>query len=210
MNISFSDIARVKREAKRLRSEHPDLSHSQRLNLAATKYFSVRGFHELNRYWEKTMSQYVVEKAGGLAYCTFCGTEFVPGVATERNAHSKRHAAFEEAVDVLKYAPQHYAEREAGKAKGYDLLHDAGAAERLEGAVLVLRAWFDRSLVSAISDSYWKSHPSFEQYVSYVVGDLGDFSSETVNELVSRYGRQDGVIPPGRSYWYPPQKKRKG
>lgn len=210
MNISYSDVARVKREAKQLRSEHPDLSHSQRLNLASAKLFGVRGFHELNRHWERSINQHLVEKDGGVAVCNFCGLEFVPGMASERNAHRKRHEAFEEAVYVLKYVPQHYAEREAGKAQGYKLMREAEAEKRLEGALLVLRAWFDRSLISAIDGFYWKEHPSFGQYVTYMAGDLDGFPQDVVDALVAKYGRKDGVIPRGRSYWYPPKKKRQG
>lgn len=210
MNISFSDVARVKREAKQLRSEHPDLSHGQRLDLASAKLLDVRGFHELKRHWEKSMSQHLVEKASGVAACTFCGLEFVRGMASERNAHSKRHGTFEEAIGVLKYVPQHHAEREAGKAEGYELMREAEAEKRFEGALLVLRAWFDRSLVSAISDSYWKAHPSFDQYVAYMAGNLDGFPQDVVDALAAKYGRKDGVIPRGRSYWYPPKKKRQG
>lgn len=207
--ISYSDIQAVKREAKRLRTEHPDLSLTKLQDMAAAELFGVRGFHELNKWRDRTVAENTVEGDGGGLTCTFCGTTFYPDISSERTLHRKRHDAFEEAATYLGYAPKQHAEREAMKKAGYELLRAETLDKQVEGLLMVARGWFDRSLDAAIDSAYWKQHPTFEAYVSYVIGDLEHLPAAAVKAVVERYGRVDGVIPQGKSYWYPPKKGRK-
>lgn len=203
MKVSFCNMQHVKREAKKLRLLHPDLSHSKLLSLAAINLFGVRGFHELNKLREQTINQYLVGTEH-LAKCTYCGLEFCPDVAADRKTHRVRHDAYEEATGVLNYAPQQYADREAGKKNGYAKMHnDLHLEQKTLGALMVIQAWFDRSLDAAIDGKYWKKHPSFEQYIGYIVSNLEAFPNQVVDALIQRYGRTDGVIPNGQTYWYP-------
>lgn len=81
--------------------------------------------------------------------------------------------------------------------------------ERLaeEGAEKILRGWFDRSLDAAITGGYWRRHPTFEQYVAMTdVG--GSIPAEVWELLRARYGRIEGEIAPGYSYWLPEGEER--
>lgn len=206
MIISFSDMLRVKREAKQLRTIHPDIPHNKLLSQAATALFGVRGFHELIKLREQTINEHLIATES-LAKCNFCGLEFCPDIADDRKTHQTRHNAFEEATGVLNYIPKQYADREASKKSGYILMQDSdlGPEQQLQGALMIIRAWFDRSLDSAIDGQYWKQHPGFEQYITYIVGDLDSFPLPIVDALIQRYGQKDGLIPKGKSYWYPPK-----
>lgn len=205
MHISYADVARVKREAKIIRTEFPEVSLMNRQSIAAQRLFGVRSFHELTKLREKARRQNLALSEDGVATCALCGLHFCPDVPEDVKTHQDRHDAYEEAQTVLGYAPQHYPEREASKKTGHLLAWDGVTIdEQVDGALMVIRAWFDRSLDSAIDGGYWKQHPKFETYVSYVVGDL-NFSGSVVSLLVQRFGNVDGVIPKGRSYWYPPR-----
>lgn len=206
MDISVSDVDRVKREAKMLRKTFPDkpLGHLQ--SLVAHTLFGVRNWHELLELRKRTRNQHLVI-SDDTAACPICGFIFCPEISDDRKGHEVRHDAYELATGALKYVPQLHAEREASKKRGYALMADgATEAARIEGALIVIRAWFDRSLDAAIDGSYWKQHPKFDEYVAYIGGDLETFPSSVVTTLQGRFGRVDGVIPRGRSYWYPPKK----
>lgn len=202
--ISFQDILKTKKYASTLRKQHPLLSRGELLSRAAIDLFCVRNFHELTALRKKTVEKYLVGDEN-LATCSYCGLQFCLNVKDDVKEHSRRHDAFEEASHVLRYTPQLYAEREASKQEGYQLLGNAEPQKRYEGAQLILRAWFDRSLVSAIDGKYWKKHPSFEKYVSYVSGDINMFPSDVAQRIVATYGTQEGVIPVGQTYWHPPR-----
>lgn len=205
MHISYADISRVKREAKIIRKESPDTSLMNCQSLAAQRLLGVRNFHELTKLREKSRLRDLAQAEDGTATCMLCGMHFCLDVRDDVKAHQSRHDAYEEAVAVLGYTPQHYPEREVDKKKGNTLAWEGdGIDEQVDGALLVIRAWFDRSLDSAIDGGYWKQHPKFEAYVSFVVGDL-NFSSAVTSALIQRFGKIDGVIPKGRSYWYPPK-----
>lgn len=205
MHISYADFSRAKREAKKIRKELPHSSLMNCQSIAAQRLFGVRSFHELTKLREKTRRQDLALSEDGIATCALCGLHFCLDVPEDVKNHKKRHDAYEEAVSVLGYAPRHYPDREADKKTGHTLAWEGATEdERLDGALLVIRAWFDRSLDSAIDGGYWKQHPQFEAYVSFVVGDL-NFSEAVTSSLIQRFGKVDGVIPKGRSYWYPPK-----
>ncbi|WP_374344435.1 C2H2-type zinc finger protein [Azonexus sp.] len=205
MHISYADIARVKREAKKIRAEFPETSLMNCQSIAAQRLLGVRSFHELTRLREKTRLRDLAPSENGVTTCAICGLHFCMDDLEDVKAHRNRHDAYEEAVTVLGYAPQHYPEREARKKKGHLLAWEGATLDdQVDGALMVIRAWFDRSLDSAIDGGYWKQHPTYDTYVSYVVDDL-NFSGSVTSLLVQRFGRIDGVIPKGRSYWYPPK-----
>lgn len=203
-SISLSDVTRVKREAKRLADQYPKLTLGRRQDVAAHELLGVRNYHELIELRKATINRSVVT-SNGVAHCQVCGLSFCDDLKEDRDTHQRRHDAFEEATTALKYVPGLHVEREALKKIGYELLRSIDLREQIEGLLMVIRGWFDRSLESAIRDGYWKQHPVFEAYASFVVGDLAQHPQAAVDALVERFGRVDGVIPKGRSYWYPPK-----
>lgn len=205
-SISALDMGRAKQFAKQSKSSFPQLSHTERLDYAAQQLFKARNYHELNKWRESTIQQYVII-SGNIATCGYCGRCFAPDIKDEQNSHRSWHDAFEEAATALGYIPEQMSQREKRKKNGYAALSNGANMEQLlSGALDVLRGWFDRSLCSAISYGYWKQHPQFNTYVSYMVGYLSDphFPQEVRSELESKFGRVDGVIEKGYSYWYPP------
>jgi hypothetical protein len=47
-------------------------------------------------------------------------------------------------------------------------LSDQTLEVRLEGLLMLLRGWFDRSLCKAIYGNYWRKHPTFAAYVAMI------------------------------------------
>lgn len=203
-SIFFSDVTHVKREAKRLADQYPKLTLGQRQDVAAHELLSVRNYHDLIALRKATINRSVVT-SNGIAHCQFCGLSFCDDLKEDRDTHQRRHDAFEEATTALKYAPSFHIEREALKKIGYELLQSIDIGKQVDGLQMVIRGWFDRSLESAILDGYWKQHPVFETYASFVIGDLTEHPQTAVSVLAERFGRVDGVIPEGRTYWYPPK-----
>lgn len=202
-SISLKDVERVKKHAKSLKSDYPHLSHSARLDRAAHELFKARSYHELNKWRETTISSCVTDD-GTVAICSFCGLQFARDIRDDLRLHHNRHDAFESAHNALGRLPEQHREREDRKRAGYEILHEGTNTEqRVNGALEVLRAWFDRSLEGAIESGFWKKHPTFEIYVSYMIGELTQFPADVRKVLEDRFGRQDGMIKPGHSYWYP-------
>jgi zinc-finger of acetyl-transferase ESCO len=205
MHISFADTLRLKHEAKKLRSEFPSKTLSHCKLIVVQDLFGLRDLHEFNQLRKQSIER-DLSHSGGLASCTFCGMEFCPAHAEDRKLHKARHDAFDEAISVLEYTPQLLKAREVSKRDGYLLLANANSEEQKQGALMVMRAWFDRSLDAAINNGYWKKHPKFNDYISYIVGATPSFPAHVVALLKQQYGQTDGVIPKGGSYWYPPKK----
>lgn len=201
-HISFNDIKRTQAEAKKLKQDHPELGYMQRLDVATQKLFSLRHYRELEKLREKTISSNLVT-GDHTATCVYCGFCFAPDLPAERKEHIVRHNNYEEAVSVLAYKPMHYAEREASKKSGYELLNADSAEQQVDGALTVVRAWYDRSLDSAIDGNYWKKHPTFEKYVAMINAQENTFSAQVESELIARHGILAGQIPSGKTYWYP-------
>lgn len=201
-HVSFEDIKRTKAEAKTLKQSHPELSYMQRLDVAAQNLFGLRHYRELDKLREKTILSHLV-LGDGTASCTYCGMYFAPDIPEEHKEHSARHDNYEEAVTVLAYKPMLYAEREAHKKSGHELLHTGTLEQQVKGALAVIRGWFDRSLDKAIDGNYWKKHPRFEQYVSMINAQKDSFPAKVEEVLKEKYGELPGQIPDGQSYWFP-------
>lgn len=203
--ISASDIERAKKLAKQSISLHPHLSYTKRLDYAAQQLFSARSYHELNKWREATIQNHVVA-TGGTSVCSYCGLNFCPDLKEDQKQHREEHDAFEKAVTDLHYIPEHYNQQEIRKKDGYARLSNGvNTQQRVAGALDVMRSWFDRSLRASIRSGYWKQHPKFEEYISYMIGGLNLtlFPQDVISELESRFGRIDGVIKKGYSYWHP-------
>lgn len=201
-HISFDDIKHTQAEAKKLKQDHPELSYMQRLDVATQKLFRLRHYRELEKLREKTISSNLIT-GDHTATCVYCGLCFAPDLPAEHKEHKVRHNNYEEAVSVLAYKPMHYAEREASKKSGYELLSANSAEQQVHGALQVIRAWYDRSLDSAIDGNYWKKHPAFEKYVAMINAQENIFSALVESELIARYGVLADQIPSGQTYWYP-------
>lgn len=210
MKISFADTLRITREAKKLRQTFPEKKHTFFLSEVAKQQFGLRSFHEFNKLRKQTIEQNFVWSGGvgSFADCTFCGLKsFCPDHPHDNKLHQARHNAFEEASVVLNYTPAFHAQREVSKRHGHSLLNDPNLEMQVTGALEILRSWFDRSLEDAIINSYWKQHPEFKEYVPLMIGNSQNFSARVASLLENQYGRTDGVIRQGDSYWYPPKKK---
>lgn len=204
ISISASDIERAKKLAKQSTSLHPHLSYTKQLDYAAQQLFRARNYHELNKWREATIQSYVVA-TGTTSVCSYCGLNFYPDIKEDQKQHREEHDAFEKAVTDLHYVPEHYTQREIRKKDGYKRLSNGvNTQQRMAGALDVIRSWFDRSLHASIKSGDWKQHPKFEEYISYMVGglNLALFPQDVISELESQFGRVDGVIKKGYSYWY--------
>ena len=102
----------------------------------------------------------------------------------------------------LNYHPGTYAEREKMKQDGHQKASYAEQIEdRIAGLLMITRGWFDRSFHDAVSDGYWKRHPSFEEYVAMMVPHLETTYPTLALIVAERYGRLPGIISKGSTYW---------
>jgi len=135
--------------------------------------------------------------------CETCGLLYVPGEPGENRAHSTRHRRWVSATNFLKYSPIHHREREDIKREAHSILQSNVSLEkRIQGATMVLRTWFDRSLEAAIIGGYWKKHPKFDNYVAMMLSHENlPFSEDVLKHLKNKFGTNPGQIPDGKSYW---------
>lgn len=202
--LTLADIHSVKRHAKRLKVKFPELPHTKRLDMASVEVVGARSYHELNCNFEKVINQNLDVPDGprSVSHCLYCDYRFAADYKPDQKTHREIHERFMEVSELLNYRPGTYVERERMKQDGY---HQANHAEQIEdrvdGLLMIARAWFDRSFHDAVSDGYWKRHPSFEKYVAMIVPHLEAMYPAIAVIVVERYGRMPGLIPKGSTYW---------
>lgn len=201
---TFADVQSVKRLAKQLKHAHPELPHGKRLDLAAADLLGLRNYHELNRRFQAVIDQYLDSPSGpnAVAHCLYCDFRFAADLKEDQQQHRQIHERIMEVHEITGYRPGTYVERETLKKEGHAKARSAAPLEdRVEGALLVLRGWFDRSYRSAIDDGQWRKHPSFEAYVAMMVPYIEDLLPDLAPSLATRYGRTPGVIAHGQTNW---------
>lgn len=201
---SFSDVQNVKRHAKTLKATHPELPHGKRLDLAAADLLGVRNYHELSRRFKAIIDQHleIPEGLNVVAYCRYCHFRFAPELNEDQLEHREFHERIMEAEESCGFRPMTAVQRDLQRLKGYDLVHRAATLEeRVEGAILLLRALFDGSFANAIYAGQWRKHPSFEQYAAMITPYAEEHYFELAPVLAQRFGRLPGVIPLGQDYW---------
>jgi hypothetical protein len=203
LQITYSHIKQIKRTAKELKNTYPSLKLGQRQDKAAAQ-LGVRDYHEAIRLYDKWLMLDVHISSSGVGKCAFCEFSFVPDFKDDRKAHQDVHERFHEASVALNYNPGHYPQRELMKQEGRaKALSDEDLETRLDGLLMLLRGWFDRSLSKAIYGDYWRKHPTFEGYVSMIQDTLSYQYANLAAALKTRYGYNPGEIKPGESDWYP-------
>lgn len=140
-------------------------------------------------------------------YCKVCGIEHA---GEDDREHIVRHRKFIKATQDLLYVPSLYHAQEHEKSKGWDLFYKESSLEdNINGALLVLRTHFDRSLIAGIDGdfkgrSYYKIHPSFEEYISHACLEyLFEKKTEVIKELRKTYGKSKFPLEDGSTYWKP-------
>lgn len=198
------DVKYVKKLAKQANTSHPHLSYYQRLDMISQKLFGVRNYRDLRRR-AISMVHAHCKPLDGFAYgCSLCGFTFVPDSPEECAAHEEIHLRFEEALYALFRLPPPYAEREKSKQQGYIAASEAlSAQEEVAGIEMMVQAWFDHSLESAIVNGYWKQHPSFDDFAAMVFHLVEPHLKLGRDLYLAKYGETPGEIEPGKSYWYP-------
>lgn len=201
---TFADVQNVKRLAKQFKQTHPELPHGKRLDLAAADLLGLRNYHELNRRLQAVIDQYLDLPSGSnaVAHCLYCDLRFAADLKEDQQLHRKTHERIMKVHEITGYRPGTYVERETLKKDGYAKARSASSLEaRVDGALLVLRGWFDRSYRSAIDDGQWSKHPSFGEYVAMMVPYMEDLFPDLAPSLAKRYGRTPGVIAHGQTNW---------
>ncbi|MDW8842246.1 hypothetical protein [Pseudomonas fluorescens] len=206
MQITYSHIKKIKRVAKELKHTHPSLKLGQRQDIAAVQELGVRNFHEAMRLYDRWLMEHVHTPPGdaGVSKCSFCEFSFSADLKQDRGDHREIHERYHEVGEALGYVPAGLMDRERMKRDGREQALSTGDLEtRIEGLLLALRGWFDRSLSSAIHRGYWRNHPTFDDYVSMIQDTLSGNYDELKAELKTRYGYRPGQIAPSDSNWYP-------
>lgn len=206
MQITSCEIKQVKHLAKQLESTYPSLKLGQRLDKAAAQLLGARDYHEASRLYDKWLMLHVhlSDYADGVSKCSYCDFSFAADLKDDRQLHRKQHDQFHEACVSLDYLPGNFVQRERMKSDGREQVTNGQTTEdKLDGLLLLLRGWFDRSLFAAIYGNYWRKHPTFETYVAMIQDTLGSSYCELMPTLRERYGYRTGEIEPASSDWYP-------
>jgi hypothetical protein len=204
--ITFADIQRVKSYANQLKMSRPELTHGQRLDVAAAALLAVRNFHEARRRRESAIMASVMPstRSDDMSHCLFCDFTFITKLKSDVDAHRSRHEAVEEATEALDYHPQGYPGREIMKQDGRDRArYGVTLDDQKQGLLQAIRGWYDRSLYSAMEGGYWRKHPSFERYIPMVISSCVDQYSLPAQALIAEYGQITNEIEPGGTYWIP-------
>lgn len=129
--------------------------------------------------------QLLEETGNGAARCVTCGMLFST-VDDEDVLHNHPIVCNKTRRLQAKYGVQLYADREADKSHGQDLLRSLVLEERVRGAELILKAWFDRYVLNHDDE------PSFEQYVAgYNVEREFGWAPGVVEELRRKHGKAE-------------------
>ncbi|HDS1738369.1 C2H2-type zinc finger protein [Pseudomonas putida] len=206
MQITYSHIKQVKRLAKELKQAYPTLKLGQRQDIAAVQVLGVRNYHEAARRYDQwvMLHVHVSPDPNGASKCTVCDFTFAADLKEDRDAHREVHEKLHEAGEALGFLPGSFLQREKMKSEGSkQALSDDSLETRIEGVLMVLRGWFDRSLSNAIYDECWRKHPPFELYVPMILDTLSPLYDELKPVLKDRYGHRPGEISPGKTDWYP-------
>lgn len=201
---TFADVQSVKRLAKQLKKSGSELPNGKRLDIAAAELLGLRNYHELNRRFLAVINQHLDSPGGpdAVSHCLYCDFRFAADLKEDQQQHRQIHERVMEVHEITGYRPGTYVERETMKSEGYSKARSADPlVDRIEGALLVLRGWFDRSYRNAIDDGRWRKHPSFEAYVAMMASYLEDLFPDLAPDLVARYGRTPGVIAYGHTNW---------
>jgi len=191
---SLFALEQIKKEAKSLKQQYPNHTHSQRLNIAAISLLRTRDYHEAFTLCKKRVNSFVTY-SGCFAKCEFCEMRFLHEEEGDIKLHEDRHLECEKALHELGFLPVPYREREDRKRPAYsELANETGTvATKYEAALTLIRAYFDRSLEGAIRNGYWRQHPSFENFVAMISLDRIPHS---VEKLIRRkYGAVIGENP---------------
>lgn len=200
--ISLLALEYIKREAKKLKTQHPDLSHGQRLDIASRETLKVRNYHEANIRCKKSI-QAQINQNGSLAECNYCQFSFVTTEEDDLKAHELWHLEYEKVERALGFLPASYKEREKEKKEAYTKLNSNNSfTEKMDGALRLIHAHFDRSLEHAIIGGYWRKHPTFDKYLA-MVDYTNIISSEVMRKIEEEHGKILGQIEIGKSYWFP-------
>lgn len=203
--ITINDFVfkKIKIEAKRLKEKHPSLSYSQRLDIASKEIAGRRNYHEVKVHHDQYVSG-IKFSYDLLEYeCPYCHLSFAPDIEEDRLEHEIHHKEWEKAEFYLRYSPRIRKEREKLKKFGYERISEFGTRysidEKIEGAFALMQAYFDASLESAIFGSYWREHPSFEEYIS-LTEHHKIFPKDVSKYLDDKFGLK---IKTTQKYWFP-------
>lgn len=199
IHITWADLARIKKAAKAAET-HPDLTYMQRLDALAASEFGVRHFHELQKRHEQQVAAHV-EMRGGAHFCRYCDFTFSDFDKADRKQHMDLHQCFEEAESVMGFHPLGYKERENLKRAGFEQLMSEEGMTRRQGALQVILAQYDRSLMRAIEGNRWARHPYFLEYLPCALAVSTIWNADVLQSLVREFGERPDVIAQGDTDW---------
>ena len=206
-DLTLYTLELIKRQAKKLKKELPQLTHAQRLDHAARETTGLQHYHEAQARVNAHLDSLLNKKTDPVL-CTYCGFSFCMDVEGDPEKHREVHLQYEKAHHRLGALPESYRDRESSKKTAYQNMKDTNLNfdERIEAALQLIRAHFDRSLDAAVMGGYDIQHPNFNNYVAMAV--VGDSYSKVIPDALithikKHFGEQLGHIDEGSSYWKP-------
>jgi len=207
LKVSLSDLQKLKREAKKLKARNPNTSHGQLLNIASNNICNVPSYHEA-RVINKAYLQSFELQNEELLLCSFCNfvieDKYAVDVVRRDEEHRVRHLEYEKAEYRFGYLPPDETLLEADKKKAYEKLEAHNSLTiRIDGALLLIKTHFDRSIGNAITKGYWREHPLFEGYLAMIDGYDKIFSPDIMEYIRDKYGNIGGENITRYGIWKP-------
>jgi hypothetical protein len=141
----------------------------------------------------------------GLTRCEVCGWAFAGDIPSEVQIHNKNCQRFLAArVHYGTEYVMNFRDEAAAKERGWGLVlkEQTDLSNRVEGAEMIYRAWFSRS-VGGMNNNYSLQHPSYQKYIAMMLHQEHQrrlFPPDVFEELIRKYGTLPG-IKNGYSMW---------
>lgn len=134
--------------------------------------------------------------------CPFTGFEGV--VPTENKMYCNQGKKYIEVLNELGFVPiNDYNYLEKLKTEGHSMVRSKNSKKQMIGYTMVVYSHYCRSFSRAIDHGYWRAHPKFDKYIAMVEYGNNVFPQELVDRVRVKYGKIDGQIKPGKTYWQP-------
>ena len=139
-------------------------------------------------------------------YCEYCECEYDEDFVPDAAEHQDIHARFKRYEEQHGRLPHHYRVREANKEAAHAVFAMDGLSDEVYRAagLLLMQAWFDRSVMAAIDMGREQSHPDFEEYVMSAAypAPMHGAQQRRFLRVIPEYGIHPSPhMKPGSSYW---------
>mgnify|MGYP002713144072 CR=1 FL=1 len=141
--------------------------------------------------------------------CPLCDFSYALDLTEDCAEHQAFHNQCKEAEEEFGLRLMVYEKQEDEKKLAHRELESDELKTQTQGALRLIKAHFHRSLFAAVSRGDWREHPRFDDYIAMVDDYESVIPNAAMVSLRQQYGRREGFIEEGSSYWSPQSKPSK-